>query len=229
MSVMMSVMSIGNIVVPITSVTKAAGAACTFFALIDSPTVDAGGLRDPDVSTQSDIVFKDVVFAYPTRPKTKVLDGMNISFEKGKLTAIVGPSGSGKSTVVGLIERWYELSQLPETGPAEVTAPGTSTESVDEKKHDDAEEPVVLSGLISIDGHNLKDLDLKWWRSQIGLVQQEPFVFNDTIYNNMLHGLTGSKFENEDDETKKALVEEACREAFADEFIEKLPLVSGPN
>lgn len=101
-----------NIVVPITSITKAAGAACSFFALIDAPTVNAGGLRDPEVSTQSDIVFKDVVFAYPTRPKTKVLDGLNVTFEKGKLTAIVGPSGSGKSTVVGLIERVSKISVL---------------------------------------------------------------------------------------------------------------------
>jgi len=66
---------------------------------------------------------------------------------------------------------------------------------------------------------------LKWWRSQIGLVQQEPFIFNDTIRKNVEYGLIGSEWEDENEETKKTLVEQACKEAFADEFITKLPLV----
>jgi ABC-type protease/lipase transport system fused ATPase/permease subunit len=64
---------------------------------------------------------------------------------------------------------------------------------------------------------------LEWWRSQVGLVQQEPFLFNDTIANNIEYGLLGSQWENADVETKRKLVEEACKEAFADEFISKLP------
>ncbi len=67
-------------------------------------------------------------------------------------------------------------------------------------------------------------MELRWWRSQIGLVQQEPFIFNDTIFNNVAFGLIGSKWENEDAATKKNLVEEACKEAFAEEFIVRLPL-----
>jgi len=75
-------------------------------------------------------------------------------------------------------------------------------------------------------GHSLDDIELKWWRSQIGLVQQEPFIFNDTIFRNVEYGLIGSLWEDEDASTKKELVEEACKEAFADEFITRLPLVS---
>lgn len=63
-------------------------------------------------------------------------------------------------------------------------------------------------------------------RSQIGLVQQEPFVFNDTIFKNVEFGLIGSPWEHEDAETKKKLVEAACKEAYADEYISRLPLVS---
>ena len=37
---------------------------------------------------------------------------MNIKFERGKITALVGPSGSGKSTIVQLLERFYD----PEEG-----------------------------------------------------------------------------------------------------------------
>jgi len=67
---------------------------------------------------------------------------------------------------------------------------------------------------------------LKWWRSQIGLVQQEPFLFNDTIFTNVANGLIGSQWEKESEEKKRELVKEACKEAFADEFIDKLPDVS---
>ncbi|KAL4959751.1 ABC transporter ATP-binding protein/permease [Aspergillus stella-maris] len=81
-----------------------------------------------------------------------------------------------------------------------------------------------LRGTITTCGQSLKDIDLKWWRSRIGLVQQEPFLFNDTIYNNVAWGLIGSAWEGESDERKRELVKEACKEAFADEFIDKLPL-----
>jgi ABC-type multidrug transport system fused ATPase/permease subunit len=54
-------------------------------------------------------------------------------------------------------------------------------------------------------------------------VQQEPFLFNDSIYRNVEHGLVGTEWEDAPLETKKELVKQACTEAFADEFIERLP------
>lgn len=87
----------------------------------------------------------------------------------------------------------------------------------------DSGEPIPLSGSVVTAGHNLDDIDVKWWRSQIGLVQQEPFLFNDTIYANVMHGLVGTKWENEPLEAKQELVRDACKEAFADEFIDRLP------
>lgn len=84
-------------------------------------------------------------------------------------------------------------------------------------------EPVPLSGSVVTAGHNLDEIDVKWWRSQIGLVQQEPFLFNDTIYNNVMHGLVGTQWEKEPLEAKQELVRDACKEAFADEFIDRLP------
>lgn len=66
---------------------------------------------------------------------------------------------------------------------------------------------------------------MKWWRSQIGLVQQEPFLFNDTIYKNVEYGLIGTEWEDETHEKKQELVKQACEEAFADEFIRRLPEV----
>ncbi|KAK0734121.1 P-loop containing nucleoside triphosphate hydrolase protein [Lasiosphaeria miniovina] len=82
---------------------------------------------------------------------------------------------------------------------------------------------VELKGSISTCGHRLDDINIKWWRTQIGLVQQEPFLFNDTIYNNVTAGLIGSQWEKEPEEVKRQLVKEACAESFADEFIDRLP------
>lgn len=93
-------------------------------------------------------------------------------------------------------------------------------------KEQDSGPPVQLRGRIMTAGHNLDEINVKWWRSQIGLVQQEPFLFNDSIYTNVMHGLVGTQWENETLEVKQELVREACKEAFADEFIDRLPEVS---
>jgi ATP-binding cassette subfamily B (MDR/TAP) protein 1 len=217
----LGVFSIGNIIAPLNAAGKAANAARDFFAMIDKRPLQLEGLKDPDVTAASDIHFGNVTFAYPSRPHVKVLDDFSATFEAGKLTAIVGPSGSGKSTIVGLIERWYGLSNEESTATAKASNPDR-----DGKLGPAAEDMcTVLGGMITIGGIDLADLDLRWWRSQIGLVQQEPFIFNDTIYTNVAHGLVGTKLEEENDKVKRSLVEEACREAFADEFITRLPMV----
>ncbi|KAK7386619.1 hypothetical protein VNO78_26953 [Psophocarpus tetragonolobus] len=45
-----------------------------------------------------------------------------------------------------------------------------------------------LSGQILLDGNNIKELDLKWLRQQIGLVNQEPALFATSIRENILYG-----------------------------------------
>ena len=57
------------------------------------------------------LTFKDVKFAYPTRPKKHIFDGFNLSIFQGETVALVGPSGGGKSTTVGLIERFYDPTE----------------------------------------------------------------------------------------------------------------------
>ena len=46
----------------------------------------------------------------------------------------------------------------------------------------------VTEGAITIDGYDIRDLSLAFLRSQIGLVQQEPFLFNGTVRENILYG-----------------------------------------
>ncbi|KAF7164596.1 hypothetical protein CNMCM5623_009053 [Aspergillus felis] len=79
------------------------------------------------------------------------------------------------------------------------------------------------SGSIHVGGHAVTDLNVKWLRSQIGLVQQEPVLFSDSIYNNVVHGLYGTSMDLLPEAEKRKLVREACIQAFADEFIQALP------
>lgn len=231
---MMVVFSLQRTSDPMLAVSKAMVAACQFFIVIDAPQPEQGHLKDPEVSSTGDIVLDKVTFAYPSRPHVKILDDLDLRIEAGKITAIVGPSGSGKSTIVGLIERWYTLKDQY------VIAKAIEKEKKKDKKKKDGEseeeeagsEPeetgplIRLSGSVGLaSGHSLDTVDLKWWRSQIGLVQQEPFLFNETIYTNVANGLVGSQWENSPEEEKRKLVQDACNEAFADEFIDKLPLV----
>jgi len=55
--------------------------------------------------------FKDVKFAYPTRPSKNVFNGFNLSINRGETVALVGPSGGGKSTTVAMIERFYDCKE----------------------------------------------------------------------------------------------------------------------
>ena len=222
-SVMMAVMAIGNITIPVVAMVRAATASTEIFDAIDKSPPRKSGLRDPEVSAREDVTFQDVEFAYPSRPDVRILDRLNVTFEAGKSTAIVGPSGSGKSTIIALLERWYKPG-IEHSEALDDLSSGTKQTSTGSPQIEKGGS-IVGSGCISVGQHVLHDIDPRWWRSQIGLVQQEPFLFNDTIYKNVVYGLCGSQWENRDESTKLAMVKEACEEAFAGEFIDRLPLV----
>jgi ATP-binding cassette subfamily B (MDR/TAP) protein 1 len=80
-----------------------------------------------------------------------------------------------------------------------------------------------LSGVVKLDGIDIKDLNLKWLRSNIGLVSQEPTLFATTIRKNVEHGMIGTGMENLSDEERMAKVKEACIKANADGFVSALP------
>jgi ATP-binding cassette, subfamily B (MDR/TAP), member 1 len=126
------------------------------------------------------IEFKDVVFAYPTRPKKRVFDGFNLKIESGQTLALVGYSGGGKSTVVGLIERFYD----PDDGVVEYL------------------------------GHDIRSLNVAWYRDQIGYVGQEPVLMNESIARNIAYGRPGAS---------QSEIEEAARQANCHDFIQQFP------
>jgi len=79
------------------------------------------------------------------------------------------------------------------------------------------------AGSITLDGHNIRDLNLRYLRTKIRLVQQEPVLFSGTVFDNVAYGLLGTEHENATPEKKLQLVQDACKDAFAHEFVEQLP------
>lgn len=70
------------------------------------------------------------------------------------------------------------------------------------------------SGEILVDGYNLKDVKQKSLRSQMGIVLQDPFLFNDTVKVNIAYGKIGASDED---------IIEAAKAANAHDFIMELP------
>jgi subfamily B ATP-binding cassette protein MsbA len=72
----------------------------------------------------------------------------------------------------------------------------------------------VAAGGVTVDGHDIRALRLADLRRNIAVVSQDPVLFNDTIYANLLLGRA---------DATHAEVEQAARDAFAHDFIQKLP------
>ena len=64
--------------------------------------------KDNLVVSDGNIVFENVDFTYKSNPSNKVLQNVNVKFNGGKMTALVGHSGSGKSTLLNMIPRIYK-------------------------------------------------------------------------------------------------------------------------
>lgn len=72
----------------------------------------------------------------------------------------------------------------------------------------------VNEGSITIDGLDVRDITQKSLREQIGIVQQDVFLFTGTIRENIEYGRLGASFEE---------IKEAAEKAHLKEFIEELP------
>lgn len=74
---------------------------------------------------------------------------------------------------------------------------------------------IYFAGIVTLDGHDLRTLQVKWLRDQIGMVGQEPILFATTILENVMMG--------KENATKKEAID-ACVAANAHSFILSLPL-----
>uniref|UniRef100_A0A7N0TJE4 Uncharacterized protein n=1 Tax=Kalanchoe fedtschenkoi TaxID=63787 RepID=A0A7N0TJE4_KALFE len=156
-------------------------AATRVFEIIDRiPEIDPYSPDGKKLNARGKIEFKNVSFAYPSRPDIPILRSLSLLVPSANTFALVGASGGGKSTIFALIERFYD----------------------------------PLQGCICLDGHDLRTLQVKWLRDQIGMVGQEPVLFAMSIIENVMMG--------KDNCSKKEAVA-ACVAANADGFISALP------
>ena len=101
----------------------------------------------------------------------KALHNVNLSFESGKVTALIGPSGCGKSTFLRCLNRMNDL------------VPNARVE-----------------GVIELDGENINapTANVASLRRRVGMVFQKPNPFPKSIFENVAYGLrvNGMKDEN---------------------------------
>jgi len=71
-----------------------------------------------------------------------------------------------------------------------------------------------IQGDIVVDGHSLREIDLRTLRRQVGVVTQDTYLFNGTLWQNLTHGLNNVTREQ---------VDEAVEQAHAAEFIRDAP------
>ncbi len=90
---------------------RAAGATERLLELVQAPSAIRDGAQPLTVSANPSLALQGVRFAYPSRPDTPALDGVDLSIEAGRSLALVGPSGAGKSTVFELLQRFYDPQQ----------------------------------------------------------------------------------------------------------------------
>ena len=90
-------------------------AAFKLFEIIDRvPGIDSSseaGARPPVASLTGSIEFRNVTFAYPSRPTEVILRNFSLVVKGGTHVALVGESGSGKSTLLALVQRLYDPTE----------------------------------------------------------------------------------------------------------------------
>ena len=143
-----------------------------------TPGIASGTGEVGERARTEDLRFEGVGFSYASG--ARVLEELDLDFQAGRTTALVGSTGSGKTTVVKLLLRFYDPTE----------------------------------GRVTLGGVDLRELDLPAFRSQVGLVSQEVFLFHGTVRENIAYGRPDASEEE---------IREAARVAEADDFIDELP------
>ncbi|ESO02187.1 hypothetical protein HELRODRAFT_188615 [Helobdella robusta] len=194
-AVVIGSVALGNAGPNLQNIGTARGAAYVLWNLIDRKSeIDSSS---PDGEIIKDVIgnidFKDVFFKYPSRKDVK---RRQVQLHVFKLQILNGLNMSIKAgqtvAVVG------------------ASGCGKSTVIQLIQRFYDPE-----SGSVAIDGVDIKKLNVKWLRQQIGIVSQEPVLFATTIAENISYGSDGILTQQQ--------IEQAAKEANAHDFISKLP------
>jgi ATP-binding cassette, subfamily B (MDR/TAP), member 1 len=166
-AVIVGAFSLGSLGPRVEAFAKASAAAQKIFQTLNRvPSIDSladNGDKPDDV--KGSIELKNVSFIYPARPEVIVLKDVNIHIPEGKFTA------SNSLSIVRLII---------------VVGPSGSGKSTILQLLERFYDPV--EGEVLLDGHNIRSLNVKFLRSRMGLVSQEPVIFGTTVFKNICHG-----------------------------------------
>lgn len=124
-------------------------AAKRIIDIIDYPLNKPGGTAILHETIER-LSFENVSFSY-NQTSDKILDSVNITWQKGEVNTIIGRSGAGKSTLLSLCMRLY----LPD------------------------------EGVIYYNGQDINSITEESLFSRIALVEQEPFLFEGTLMENI--------------------------------------------
>ena len=160
---------------------------------------------------EGNIELKNIDFEYKInniKEENHILKNINLDIKSGMFIGIVGLSGSGKSTLINLILRLYDIDidnkYIIKNNDKYINDIEEEKEKLLNKKNDniliDYNEKNIFKNIfeksqkgVFFDKINIKKYDIKYLHSQIGFVQQEPSLFNETIYENIIYGLEDYK------------------------------------
>ena len=170
------------------------------------PKNDNNGIKR---KINGNIEMKNIDFEYQINNEkdNHILKNINLNINCGKTIGIVGLSGSGKSTLISLIQRLYDVNDGNNIYPDNYNKKNNNMEEEKEKLLEKENNNNIIINDYDIkenqkgvfyDNINIKKYDIKYLHNQIGYVQQEPSLFNGTIYENIIYGLD----DNDNDEQK---------------------------
>lgn len=189
-------------------VNKVKDSAASIFELLDSqPAIDSSSDEGTTLaSVRGEIELQHVSFKYPTRPDIQIFKDLCLTIPSGKVCLFHFDLKSFTKTLfIPLFLAFFQtVALVGESGSGKSTVI-----SLIERFYNPD------SGNIILDGVEIKRFKLSWLRQQMGLVSQEPVLFNETIRANIAYGKKGEVTEEE--------IIKATTAANAHSFISGLP------
>lgn len=172
LAIMFGALGIAQVTVDFNAQQDGLAAAQRIFEIIDEPynemdPLDPSG--DKPSSIEGAISFKDVTFSYPSRPNHLVYR----------------PSPDGQRSGFSLdIKPKQSVAFVGKSGCGKSTALQLFLKFYE-----------ANSGSVMLDGKNVRDLNTKWLRENVGYVGQMPVLFQGTVRDNILMGKPGASEE----------------------------------